>query len=98
MFRPLLLENERRKLIQTAPPRQPLMSRLRRIVVDALHAGFLQSFDIGLACLAPALLASIADEHNLDLFLERVHVGYLSRRNAASAKDPDVRELIEVSQ
>src|SRR5689334_18645533 len=44
------------------------------------------------------LPTAVANEHELDLLLERRHVGDVGCSNAASAEYSDVRELVEVTQ
>ena len=73
------------------------MSGIGGFVKDALDAGLLQRFNVGLADGA-VFSASVAYEYDLDLLLEDVHVGDFRRGNAAAAEYTDVGELIKVGQ
>src|SRR6187455_2861866 len=94
-----ILEQQWRKLAQTAPPRQPLMRRVGRFVEYGVDArGFKRGRVLpGIAAeAAPGnpvgaeFATAIADEHELHLFLELGHVGDVRHRDAAAAEDADV--------
>ncbi len=72
------------------------MSGVGGFVEDALDSGLLQRFSVGLAGGAPFLTAPVADEDDLDSFLEPGHVGNIRRRDVAAAEDADMGELVEI--
>jgi len=103
-----VLEQQRGEFMQTASPRLPFVSRLRRHVVVTVYAGRSERIGIclGIAAKASAaaalavagvnFAAAVADEHEFDLLFEGVHVGDVRCSDAATTENTDVGELFEV--
>ena len=81
----MVLEQQRRELMQAAPPGLPLVSRVGRHIEVTVYAGGFERFGIGLGVAAEAsaaasaiatqFTAAVADEQHLDLLLEGGQVG-----------------------
>src|SRR5262249_15576030 len=96
-----VLEQQRRKVVQTAPPSEPLMGRLWRYEEVCFAPPFLTRFSFrfwvapnpaaaaATTCTRFNLSASITYEHKFDFLLESRHVSDFVRADAATAKKTD---------
>src|SRR5688572_8077453 len=106
---PSVFEHQRREFAEATSPRLPFVSGLGGDVVVSVDAGGLKRVGVGLGVAAGAastgaaaagdgvdLAAAVADEHELHLLFEGVHVLDVGGGDAAAAEDADVRERVEV--
>src|SRR5690348_155043 len=102
-----LLEQPRREVREGAAPRQPFVRRARRLEIDVVDAGLREL--VAEVLDARSFDRSGADEHQLDLFIERGGIGEgpAARRlriegaasaepRAIAAEAAEVAELVEV--
>src|SRR5512142_1788916 len=83
--------------MQTAPPGQELVSRVRRDVGGVLDAGLVEGFMVGID-VAGILAAAATAEHDLDLLLEPGRVLDIRRGDDPAAEETNMGKFVEILQ
>src|SRR6516225_5127185 len=85
--------------MQASPPGLPFVSSIRRFIVVAVDARLLEGFGVGSGSSSASFFAAAETaEHDFHPLFEAGHIGDVCWRNAAAAKNADVRKRVEVGR